>query len=838
MNFLKKYNAVILLLIIVVTTVNCSTQRNNLVNRNLHQLSTKYNVLFNGNEALNKELMQMDATYHDNFFDLLSVEKFDAEYEIYIPGQEQANANLERAEEKAVKAIQKHSMNIHGVQENSQIDNAYLLLGKTRYYQKRFLSALDAFNYILDNDFKSNIRPLVKLWQAKSDIRMENFHRAIRNLKFLSHNKSAPDEVRAQANAYLGQALINIDSLSQAVQYMQLAAELSKAKEEKSRYNFIAAQLLDRINLKDSAVQSLRKIEAQKRPRKYSLQAELYRYHLSLDKTEQHPEMLKALYTKLKRYEYHKFYPYINYEIGEIFHSEDSLKTAVEYYTKAARSDDKQLKEKAYEQMVSIGFYKKDYLMAGTYLDSLLAVMPHETLKYLKTQHKRNNIDDIIVLEKRIKRNDSIMQLVKADSLGRVKIIQAYIDKLREDEAKSVAVNEDEDYSEVKSKYTSFYFYNKSLAAKGAEIFEKKWGKMSLADLWRLSNKMSFDEDDEDDNDNDTTENTDEDTDNNSEANVPEKYKVSFYYKKIPTKKQEIDSILALSNYSHYQVGMIYYEKFKELEKAQENLEKMLAENPKEELIPPAKYNLHKVYKDLGKNLMAEHLASAILNDYPNSIYADLIKNPNKISERSNKAFQTAYHRLYELYKQQKYDSLLNLSAPMLLKFSFHPELGKVDLLRATALAKTEGVAVYEKALQDIIIKYPKSKYEEEAKERMTLAKKYNKKVYTTAKSNSYKMVIPFDIFSSQSDAYIECIKQVLIENKSEHLKISKDPFTRTQSFVVVHNFLSEKSAKYLTSLLAKTSCRADNNFVISSDNYKILQLTKKLKEYKAFINK
>jgi len=837
MDFLKKHISIIFLLFIVVSLVNCSTQRNNLVNRNLHKLSTKYNVLFNGNEALNKELMQMDATYHDNFFDLLSVEKFDAEYEIYIPGQEKTSANLERAEEKAVKAIQKHSMNIHGVQENSQIDNAYLLLGKTRYYQKRFLAALDAFNYILDNDFKSDIRPLVKLWQAKSDIRMENYSRAIRNLKFLGNNKSAPQEVRAEANAYLGQALIDIDSLSKAVKYLELAAELSKGKEEKSRYHFVAAQLLDRISLKDSAVQSLRKIEAQKRPRKYSLQAELYRYHLSLDKTEQHPEMFKALYTKLKRYEYHKFYPYINYEIGEIFHSDDSLKTAVDYYTKAARSDDKQLKEKAYEQMVSIGFYKKDYLMAGTYLDSLLAVMPHETLKYLKTKHKRNNIDDIIVLEKRIKRNDSIMELVKADSLGRVKIIQAYIDKLREDEAKSVEATEDEDFSKVKSKYTSFYFYNKSLASKGADEFENIWGKMSLADMWRLSNKMAFEDDDADnDDDGDDVDNTD--TDDDTEANVPDKYKVAFYYKKIPTEKKVIDSILGVANYSHYQVGMIYYEKFKELEKAQENLEKMLAENPKEELIPPAKFNLHKVYKDLGKNLLAENLASEILTDYPNSIYADLIKNPDKISERSNKAFQTAYHKLYKLYKEQKFDSLLNTSEPMLRKYSFHPELGKVEILRATALAKTEGVAVYEKALQDIIIKYPKSKYEEEAKKRMTLAKKYNKMVYTSAKSNSYKLVIPFDIFSAQSDLYIDCIKQVLINNKSEHLLISKDPFTRKQSFVVVHNFLSEESAKYLTSLLAETSCRADNNFVISSDNYKMLQLTKKLKEYKTFINK
>ena len=42
------------------------------------------------------------------------------------------------AEEKAVKAIQKHSMNINGMQRNNKIDEAYLLLGKARYYDRRF----------------------------------------------------------------------------------------------------------------------------------------------------------------------------------------------------------------------------------------------------------------------------------------------------------------------------------------------------------------------------------------------------------------------------------------------------------------------------------------------------------------------------------------------------------------------------------------------------------------------------------------------------------------------------------------------------------------------------
>ncbi len=825
--------------VLVIVLIRCSTQRNNFINRNLHELSTKYNVLFNGEEALNEEVKRIHETFHDNFFELLPVERFNAEYVISLPGQNTGNSNLERAEEKAVKAIQKHSMEIRGVQENNQIDKAYLLLGKSRYYQKRFMAALDAFNYELDNDFKSDIRPLFKLWREKANIRMENYGPAIRNLEFLARQKSTPQEIKSEAYAYAGQALINMDSLQPAAINLQKAAFLAKDKEKKARYYFITAQLLEKLKLRDSAVALLKHIEEQKRPRKYRIQAELFRYHLSLDKKEQHPEMLKSLYTKLKRYEFHKFYPYINYEIGEIFHSEDSLKQAMIYYTKAARSNDKYLKEKAYEQMSKIGFQKKDYLMAGAYLDSLLQVMPKETLKYLKTRHKRKNIDDIIVLEKLIKRNDSIMKLVRADSLTRVKMIQDYIDKLRQKEAEEAQKqSEQTDFSQVTPKYTSFYFYNNALVEKGKAYFEKTWGKIKLADMWRLKNKMSVDDEELSDDENSDDDDQVNEDDNQPEKNMPEKYKVSFYYKKIPSDPEKIDSILGDLNYAHYQVGMIYYEKFKELKKAKEHLETMLNSNPKPELIPVAKYNLYKIYKDMGKTLLAEHLAQEIVDKYPGSIYAELIKNPDKISERSNKEFQQAYKKLYKLYEAQKYDSLLKASAPLLVKFNFHPELGKIELLRATAIARSQGLAAYEKALQNIILKYPKSPYEIEAKKRMELVNKYKKKTYTDKKSDSYKLVIPYDIFNPSVDNFTGCIEKLIEETKSTHLHISKDPFTAGQSFVVIHNFFSEQSAGYFADLLQKKPCKPYDYFVISSDNYLILQLTKKLKEYKEFLNK
>ena len=136
-------------------------------------LNTKYNILYNGNLALDAGLKDIEDSYQDNYWAILPVERLSFSEDLFSEFNNQ-NANFERAEQKAIKAVQKHGMNIKGKEKNPQIDQAYLLLGKSRYYSGRFIPALEAFNYIL---FKypgsSNINS-AKIWRAKTNLRLEN----------------------------------------------------------------------------------------------------------------------------------------------------------------------------------------------------------------------------------------------------------------------------------------------------------------------------------------------------------------------------------------------------------------------------------------------------------------------------------------------------------------------------------------------------------------------------------------------------------------------------------------------------------------------------------------
>ena len=93
--------------------VACSTKKDTFLARNSHALSTKYNILYNGEVAFDKGVKTIKSNNDDDFWQLLPPEKMQIKEDINL-NSKSSNADFELAEAKATKAIQKHSMNIGG----------------------------------------------------------------------------------------------------------------------------------------------------------------------------------------------------------------------------------------------------------------------------------------------------------------------------------------------------------------------------------------------------------------------------------------------------------------------------------------------------------------------------------------------------------------------------------------------------------------------------------------------------------------------------------------------------------------------------------------------------
>ena len=237
---------------------------------------SSYNVLFNGTASIDEGLLQTENTFSENFWEILPIEKIKISDEIItVDGID--NANFIKGEEKAAKTIQKHSMLINGIQENPRIANAYLLLGKARYLDQRFVPALDAFNQVYKQNPLNDELDESIIWKAKCNIRLEQEALGIELLKNLLKKEKINKKNKAHANAVLSMAFYHLEDLENSTKALKIASKLETNKITRARYLFILGQLLEKESKLDSANRYFKKVAEFKRkiPREFYINAKL-----------------------------------------------------------------------------------------------------------------------------------------------------------------------------------------------------------------------------------------------------------------------------------------------------------------------------------------------------------------------------------------------------------------------------------------------------------------------------------------------------------------------------------------------------------------------------------
>ena len=71
----KKIPTYIITVGVLFSIIACSVKKDKFINRNFHAVTTEYNVLYNGNLALDAGLEQLKTTYQDNFWEILPIER-------------------------------------------------------------------------------------------------------------------------------------------------------------------------------------------------------------------------------------------------------------------------------------------------------------------------------------------------------------------------------------------------------------------------------------------------------------------------------------------------------------------------------------------------------------------------------------------------------------------------------------------------------------------------------------------------------------------------------------------------------------------------------------------
>lgn len=839
MNLLRKLLLVASLLLLLVT--GCSRKNDSFVSRNFHAVTTEYNTLYNGNVALDEGKQALIQDFQDNYWEILPVERIAFEENADLR-DENRDPNFEKAEEKAIKAIQKHSMKIEGAERNPQIDEAFMMLGKARYYDQRFVPALEAFNYILAYYPKSNNIAQAKVWKEKTNIRLENNELAIENLeKIFKVEKKLKDQDVADATAILAQAYLNLEKLDSTLVYMKQAVALTQKNEERGRYHFIIGQIYNKLEHKDSANMAFQEVIDLNRkiPRKYHINAHLEQIR-NFDYTTGDTLILRERLDKLvENRENRPYLDKIYYTKATYFMEIGKEDSAIANYNKSLKQQgtDTYLTSRDYLALADYNFDNATYKLAGAYYDSVIEKLDDKTREYRLIKKKRENLTDVIDYENLTVRNDSIIALatLSEDSLT------AYFEKfIKDKKAKAVAdsiarieeVRNNEFFTSSSRKKSSakigeFYFYNSTAVSFGKQAFEKQWGKRRLEDNWRLSSKQLL------------SSNPNELPGLPSET-VEEVVALTAadYIVTIPRKPEQVDSLRQERDFAYYQLGLIYKEKFKEYPLAANRLEKLLTLDPQEKLILPAKYNLYQIYKQLGSLSESDVYKNDITGNYPESRYAALLNNPDNALEADAEAPEIIYKDIYKKFQNQNYTGLLGELERRIDQLYGNEYLPKFELLKATVKGRLEGYDSYKKSLNYVALTYPRSTEGKQAQNilQTSVPTMFFKSFDDEVISTSYKIVYEFNSsnLKAAEDFHMR-IQEGLEEVNYTQFSTSIDQYTSDTYFVIIHYLDSRSQAEGLVELLSTNPeiLLSRDHTILASENYRIIQLHKNLEAYK-----
>jgi len=379
---------------------------------------------------------------------------------------------------------------------------------------------------------------------------------------------------------------------------------------------------------------------------------------------------------------------------------------------------------------------------------------------------------------------------------------------------------------------STFYFYNPTTVAYGKSEFLKLWGDRKLQDGWRLSNQRET-----------LINNTDVAVTTTSTED--ERFNPEIHIASLPTKQSDIDSIIKERNFAYYQLGIIYKEKFKEFELAKTKLEKLLENNPEDRLILPSKYNLYRIYVELGLNRKAEMMKGDIIKNYPESRYAEILLNPQSELSKDENSPEAIYTRLYEQFENENYAEVITQAEIQIKRLEGDDFVPKFEILKTSAKGRLYGFEAYEEGINYIALTYANT---EEGKKALDLLENAipilaNKEFVPDDKAQKFNVIYQFDNNSDEDiDAFIKILDEEVAKIEYFDLTTSKDLYDENTTFVVVHGLKSIGGASGFAELL-----QADERdkrgrlikpkitrpyFAISSPNYAIIQRHKNLNAY------
>jgi hypothetical protein len=189
------------------------------------------------------------------------------------------------------------------------------------------------------------------------------------------------------------------------------------------------------------------------------------------------------------------------------------------------------------------------------------------------------------------------------------------------------------------------------------------------------------------------------------------------------------------------------------------------------------------------------------------------------------------------LFQEEQFVDVLDKLNTAIIQFSGDEIAPKLELLRANTQAKLFGVTAYKKALEEVVAQYPNTEEGKQAQDILSTQVPTLEKMEFTTTAKSWKILFKVGLRSEpQTKEIEEKIKQFIADEKIEQRSYSYDVYTDKENFIVIHHIKSEAYANDIINYMTvnKQYTISQPAIIISSDNYRVVQIKKNLDSYLA----
>ena len=744
----------------------CSTQKNTAQSRWWHAFNAKYNTYYNGTLAYIDGSLEKETGNKDNYTEQIPL------YTVSNKNsREIGKANFDRAIEKCEKAIHQHSIKrrpewtknrrktakdiewLSRREYNPFLWKAWMLMGRSQFYQGDFESAAATFSYMSRlYATQPAIYGKARAWLAKCYIEQNWNYDAedvIRNiLRDSIHWRAQKEWDYTFADYY-----IHTGNAEQAIPYLRKVISHEMRRKQKAREWYLMGQLQASIGNKKEAYKAFRHVIRQNPPYELAFNARIAMTEvMAKDNAGKMISRLKRMAASDNNKEYQD---QIYYAIGNIHLSRKDTLQAITAYEKGNQKSTRNGIEKGVLLLHLGDLYwtKEKFSDARRCYGEAIGLLDKDRKDYQQLANRSKVLDELVPYTDAVQLQDSLQQLARMSEKERNAAIDRVIDALKkkekeernrkaEEEAESTLLQDGGNLANNNNFASSnspqknnensantpangqWYFYSPLTVSQGKAQFQKLWGKRDNVDNWQRINKTVVA------NAAGAEEITDEQRDSlaqaaeqeellkqTSDSAVNDPHRREYYLAQIPFTPEQLAESNKLLEDGLYHAGVIFKDKLNNLPLSRKSLLRLVNNHPDYAHLDDAYYHLYLLYSRERKPEMAQTYLQKLKAEYPESQWTTLLSDPY-YAENAKRGVQiedSLYTLTYQAFRDGEYDKVERNAQISRNRFPDGANRDKFLFIGGLSKLNDGDIKSCLADLKEVVSKYPDSRLSEMA---------------------------------------------------------------------------------------------------------------------------